>query len=139
MPTGITDFSRHGFCLQNLANLVTFTERNFPKKQEFEQNMYLFFNYASEDFFSEFYYPNEIVTENEGNLEVLSILCALPIWSHNKQLNSLVCSGFTVKLVWTEIFDLLTSPRGSVHKAKISSLSLELHSKALARGTLLSN
>ena len=36
----------------------------------------------SEDFFSEFYHPDEIVTENEGNEEVLSILHALPIWSH---------------------------------------------------------
>ena len=30
---------------------------------------------SSEDFFSEFYHPDEIVTENE----VLSISCALPI------------------------------------------------------------
>ena len=37
---------------------------------------------SEEDFFSEFYYPNEIVTENEGNVEVLSVLHALPIWSH---------------------------------------------------------
>ena len=37
---------------------------------------------SEEDFFSEFYYPDEIVTENEGNVEVLSISRTLPIWSH---------------------------------------------------------
>ena len=37
---------------------------------------------SEEDFFSEFYYPDEIVTENEGNVEFLSIQCALPIRSH---------------------------------------------------------
>ena len=48
------------------------------KKQEIEQNTNLFFHYGSEeDLFSEFYYPDEIVTENEGNVEVLSILPAL--------------------------------------------------------------
>ena len=36
----------------------------------------------SEDFFSEFYYPDEIVTETEGNVEVLSISRALHVWSH---------------------------------------------------------
>ena len=34
---------------------------------------------CEEDFFSEFYYPDEFVTENEGNVEVLSISRALPI------------------------------------------------------------
>ena len=34
---------------------------------------------SEEDFFSQFYYPDEIVTENEGNVEVLSISRALPI------------------------------------------------------------
>ena len=34
---------------------------------------------SEEDFFSEFYYPEEIVTENEGNVEVLPILRALSI------------------------------------------------------------
>ena len=33
----------------------------------------------SEDFFSEFYYPDETVTVNEGPEEVLSISRALPI------------------------------------------------------------
>ena len=33
---------------------------------------------SEEDFFSEFYYPYEIVTEIEGNVEVLSISLALP-------------------------------------------------------------
>ena len=33
----------------------------------------------SEDFFSEFCYPDEIVTENEGNVEVVSISRALLI------------------------------------------------------------
>ena len=36
----------------------------------------------SEDFFSEFDYPDKIVTENEGRVEVLSISRALPVWSH---------------------------------------------------------
>ena len=34
---------------------------------------------SEEDFFSEFYHPDEIVTENEGNVEVLSFSRALPI------------------------------------------------------------
>ena len=33
----------------------------------------------SEVFFPEFYYPDEIVKENEGDVEVLSISRALPI------------------------------------------------------------
>ena len=37
---------------------------------------------SEKHFFSEFYYPDEIVTENEGNVEVHSISRALPIWSH---------------------------------------------------------
>ena len=37
---------------------------------------------SEEDFFSEFYHPDEIFTENEGNVEVLSISHALSIWSH---------------------------------------------------------
>ena len=36
----------------------------------------------SEDFFSEFDDPDEIVAENEGNVEILSISRALPVWSH---------------------------------------------------------
>ena len=35
---------------------------------------------SEEDFFSEFYYPDKTVTENEGNVEVLSISRALPIY-----------------------------------------------------------
>ena len=35
-----------------------------------------------EDFFSEFYYPDEIVTENEGNVKALPVSRALPIWNH---------------------------------------------------------
>ena len=34
---------------------------------------------SEEYFFSEFYYPDEIVSENEGNVEVLSISRALHI------------------------------------------------------------
>ena len=34
---------------------------------------------SEEDLFSKFYYPDEIVTENEGNVEVLSISRALHI------------------------------------------------------------
>ena len=37
---------------------------------------------SEEDFFSEFYYSDEIVTLNKGNVEVLSISLALPIRSH---------------------------------------------------------
>ena len=37
---------------------------------------------SSEDFFSEFYYPDKIAPENEGNVEVLSTFNALSIWSH---------------------------------------------------------
>ena len=33
----------------------------------------------SEDFFSEFDYPDKIVTENEGDVEILSLSHALPI------------------------------------------------------------
>ena len=35
---------------------------------------------SEEDLFSEFYYPDEIVRENEANVEVISR--ALPVWSH---------------------------------------------------------
>ena len=54
---------------------------------------------SKEDFFSEFYYPDEMVTENEGTVEVLYILRALHNYlkPYNKQLKTLVCSGFTVK------------------------------------------
>ena len=34
---------------------------------------------SEEDFFSKFYYSDKIVTENEGNVEVLSISRALPV------------------------------------------------------------
>ena len=34
---------------------------------------------CEEDFFSEFDYTNKIVTENEGNVGVLSISRALPV------------------------------------------------------------
>ena len=53
---------------------------------------------SEEDFFSEFYYPDQIVTDNEGNVEVLSISIYFALW---------------------------TLPRGLVHEEKISSLSLE--------------
>ena len=35
---------------------------------------------SEEEFFSEFYYPGEIVTENEGSVEILSISRALLIY-----------------------------------------------------------
>ena len=38
--------------------------------------------HSEEDLFSEFYYPNEMLTENEGNVEVLSISRTLPVWCH---------------------------------------------------------
>ena len=34
---------------------------------------------SEEDYFSEFYYSDIIVTENEDNVRVPSISCALPI------------------------------------------------------------
>ena len=37
---------------------------------------------SEEHFFSWFYYPDEIVTENEGYVEFFSFLHALLIWSH---------------------------------------------------------
>ena len=55
----------------------------------------------SEDFFSEFWYPDEIVTENEGNVEVFSISFYFARFAYlkpyNKELNNFVCSGLTVK------------------------------------------
>ena len=33
---------------------------------------------TEEDFFPEFYYPDEIATENESNVDVLFISCARP-------------------------------------------------------------
>ena len=65
---------------------------------------------SEEYFFSEFYYPDEIVTENEGNVEVLSISRVLPIWSA-------IINTFITLFGW----DFL-------------SLSLEFYSKALVRG-----
>ena len=65
---------------------------------------------SEKDFFSEFYYSGEIVTVNEGNVEVVSISRALCISSH----------------IMNNLITLFTRARGSVHKAKISSLiSLE--------------
>ena len=48
---GRYSFSSHGFCSQNLANLVTYAERNFVQKQEIEQNTYLFLTMSSKDDF----------------------------------------------------------------------------------------
>ena len=62
---------------------MTFPEKKKTslKKQEIEQTRF-FFNYEFwRRFFSEFYYPDEIVTKNEGNVEVFSISRALPVWS----------------------------------------------------------
>ena len=75
---GITDFSHHGFCLQNLANLVTFAERNFVKSQSKKLNktrISCLTMRSEEVFFSQFYYSSKIAMEN---VEVLSI-SALPI------------------------------------------------------------
>ena len=52
---------------------------------------------SEEDFFSEFYLPEEIVTENGGNVEVLSIARFAYLKPCNKELKILVCSGFTVE------------------------------------------
>ena len=91
---------------------------------------------SEEDLFSEFllYWRNG--DENEVNVEVLSISPALPIWSHI--IDNLI-TLFAWALLWNsriraKSFALLTSPRGSVHKAKVSSLSLQFYSKALVRG-----
>ena len=57
---------------------MTFAERNFVKKSK-KLNISSLTMRSEKDLFSEFYYPDEIVTENEGNVEVLSISPALPI------------------------------------------------------------
>ena len=52
----------------------------------------------SEDFFSEFYHPDEFVTEHGGNVEVLYTVTRFAyLRPYNKQLKNLVCSGFNVK------------------------------------------
>ena len=58
---GITDFSRHRFRLQNLANFVTFAERNFIKKARnlTKHVSWSSLTMSSKDFLSEFYYPDE--------------------------------------------------------------------------------
>ena len=53
---------------------------------------------SEEDLFSEFDSPDKIVRENEGNVEIsLSFARFACLKLYNKQLNNLVCSGFTVK------------------------------------------
>ena len=49
--------------------------------QEIEQNTYLFFIYAFWRRFLSwfFFYPDEIVTEYEGNVEIISVSRAVPI------------------------------------------------------------
>ena len=59
--------------------------------------------HSEEDFFSEFYYPDESETENEGNVELLSFSRACKI------------------------------PEFGLKFLKLSSLSLEFYSKVLAR------
>ena len=53
-----------------------------------------------EDFFSEFYYPDEIVMENEGNVQGSSFYFSRFAYlnPYNKQLNNLVCLGSTVNI-----------------------------------------
>ena len=90
----------------------------------------------SKDFFSEIYYADENVMENEGNEEVISISHALPTWSH--VINNLIML-FARALVLNsslraEFFYLWTSLRGWGHKAKILSLSLAFYSKAPVQG-----
>ena len=60
---------------------MTIAERNFvKKKEEIEQNTIFSLTMRSDkDFFSDFYYPDEIVTGNEGNVEVLYISRALSL------------------------------------------------------------
>ena len=70
---------------------------------------------SEEDLFSEFYYPDAIVTENEVIVEVLSISRALPISSHI--IKNLITLFARALLLRAETSDLWTSPRGSVHKA----------------------
>ena len=53
---------------------------------------------SEEDFFSEFYYPDKILTENEGKVKVLYFIRFAYLKPYNKQLNNLVLlEGFTVK------------------------------------------
>ena len=60
---------------------MTFAERKFVKKRKKLNKTRISTSTMSskEELFSEFYYPDEIATENEGNVEVLSISQALPI------------------------------------------------------------
>ena len=60
---------------------MTFVKRNFVTKasKKLNKTRISSLTMRSQDFFSEFYYPEEIVTENVGNVEVLSISRALPI------------------------------------------------------------
>ena len=77
---------------------MTFAERNFVKSKELNKILISSLTTGSaEDFFYEFYYPDEIVTGNQSNVEVLSISRCTCLKPHNKQLNNLACSGFTVK------------------------------------------
>ena len=46
---------------------------------------------TEEDFFFQFYYPDEISKENEGNAEVRYFARFANLKPYNKQLNNLVC------------------------------------------------
>ena len=55
---------------------MNLAERNFVKKsKKLDKKLtgISSLTMSSEDFFFEFYYPNEIVTENEGKVDVLLI------------------------------------------------------------------
>ena len=88
---------------------------------------------TEEDLFSEFHYPGEIVTENEGSVDVylaalvsreltgssLSFARFAYLKPYNKKLNNLVCSGLTSKFqTSSESFDLWTSPEARSIKQK---------------------
>ena len=63
---------------------MTFSkETSLKKSKKFNKTRISSLTVSSEeDFSSEFYYPDKIVTDTEGNVEVLSISRDLPIRSH---------------------------------------------------------
>ena len=75
---------------------MTFAERNFVKKEKKKKRKLNKKSISSltmrsgEHFFSEFYYRDEIVTENEGYVEVLARFVYMK--PYNKKINNnLVC------------------------------------------------
>ena len=65
----------------------------------------------SEDFFSEFYYPDEIVTESNVEASSPYFVCFAYQKPYNKQLNNLVCSAFAENIPDFGLKFLLYAPR----------------------------